>query len=222
MKNEPNNVRPKAAPIKRINGSKVCKDGLEVLCLLPNINTRWVSAVERFLRRAKKKKNAHFAENKCKCSAAKFRLGFIRFLSGSRTLWIPFFKAVSICEHAAHKPQTSHTRRWINPPGCPAANTSFWAPSNPHTILTICVPCLLGITAVPVERAEIQFHLYHLFYAFYATSCQCALLCHIHLKVVDEDVTYKTRNQYIKRDKVGKISCTWVVYTAELAPVIVM
>ena len=135
MKNEPNNVRPKAAPIKRINGSKVCKDGLGVLCLLLNINTSWVSAVERFLRQ---RKNAHFAENKCKCSAAKFRLGFIRFLSGSRTLWILFFKAVSICEHAAHKPQTSHTRHWINPPGCPAANTSFWAPSNPHTILTIC------------------------------------------------------------------------------------
>lgn len=62
MKNEPNNVRPKAAPIKRINGSKVCKDGLEVLCLLPNINTRWVSAVERFLRRAKKKKKTHILQ----------------------------------------------------------------------------------------------------------------------------------------------------------------
>lgn len=35
MKNEPNNVRLKAAPIKRITGSKVCKDGVEVLWLLP-------------------------------------------------------------------------------------------------------------------------------------------------------------------------------------------
>lgn len=37
MKNELNNVRLKAAPIKRINGLKVCKDGVEVLVLL-NIN----------------------------------------------------------------------------------------------------------------------------------------------------------------------------------------
>lgn len=30
MKNEPNNVGAKVAPIKRIDGSKVCKDGAEV------------------------------------------------------------------------------------------------------------------------------------------------------------------------------------------------
>lgn len=32
--------------LKRINGSKVCKDGVEVLWLLPNINTRWVCGGE--------------------------------------------------------------------------------------------------------------------------------------------------------------------------------
>lgn len=50
MKNEPNNVRPKAAPIKRINGSKVCKDRVEVLWLLLNINSSWMSVVEGSLR----------------------------------------------------------------------------------------------------------------------------------------------------------------------------
>lgn len=58
MKNEPNNVGPKAVPIKRINGSKVCKDGMEVLWLQPNINTSWVSVVERWL--WGKKKNCTF------------------------------------------------------------------------------------------------------------------------------------------------------------------
>lgn len=85
MKNEPNNVRPKAAPIKRINGAKVCKDGVEVLWLLLYINTSWMSVVERGL--LDKKKIAHFAENKCKCSEARFRMDHIFFFSsGLKTL----------------------------------------------------------------------------------------------------------------------------------------
>lgn len=35
MKNEPNNVKAKAAPIKRIDGSKVCKDGAVVFTTAP-------------------------------------------------------------------------------------------------------------------------------------------------------------------------------------------
>lgn len=66
MKNEPNRVRPLAAPIKCINGSKVCKDRVEVLWLLLNINTGLECEVKRCLGGEKMGKNAHFAQNKYK------------------------------------------------------------------------------------------------------------------------------------------------------------
>lgn len=63
MKNEPNNVRAKAAPIKRIDGSKVCKDGAEVFTTAAGhkIFTGGISAGWVGLRRAR------FAQNTRKC-----------------------------------------------------------------------------------------------------------------------------------------------------------
>lgn len=112
MKNEPNNVRLKAAPIKRITGSKVCKDGVEVLWLLPEHKYKLEVCSGKDVCGQKKKKggggNCTFCRNWMLMLWRKFRLGSIRFSSKVQNYqWIAFFRQYPFCYI---QNQLSHTQ----------------------------------------------------------------------------------------------------------------
>lgn len=113
MKNEPNNVRLKAAPIKRITGSKVCKDGVEVLWLLPEHKYKLeVCSGKDVCGQKKRVGNCTFCRNWMLMLWRKFRLGSIRFSSKVQNYqWIAFFKG-SI--HFAIYKTNCHTHKQLN------------------------------------------------------------------------------------------------------------
>lgn len=117
MKNEPNNVRLKAAPIKRITGSKVCKDGVEVLWLLPEHKYKLEVCSGKDVCGQKKKGegggNCTFCRNWMLMLWRKFRLGSIRF--SSKLSVNSILQAVSILLYT--RPTVTHTNSWI---------TCFW------------------------------------------------------------------------------------------------